>query len=166
MSAKPHEKPGFTFTGWHMLIIMVLFFGTVISVNVTMAWNAITSWSGLVVQNTYVASQQFNGKAEAAKARAASGIVGQLHIDGGIIEYNVSHPQRGGVDTDTVTLNFRRPVGEKQDFSLTLEKQSSGRFTARHDLASGDWIVEAVAMKDGKIIVHDATRIDIAGGVR
>ncbi|WP_320199924.1 FixH family protein [Agrobacterium sp. rho-13.3] len=166
MSAEPREKPSFTFTGWHMLTIMLLFFGTIISVNVTMAWNAVTSWSGLVVQNTYVASQQFNGKAEAAKARAASGIVGKLHIDGDVIAYEVSHPERGAVETDTVTLNFRRPVGEKQDFSLVLEKQSANRFAARHDLAAGDWIVEAIAVKDGKIIVHEGTRIDIAGGVR
>lgn len=166
MSAKSREKPDFTFTGWHMLTIMLLFFGTIISVNVTMAWNAVTSWSGLVVPNTYVASQQFNGKAEAAKARAASGIVGALHIEGNAIAYDVSHPQRGAIDTDSVTLNFRRPVGEKQDFSLNLDKQAINIFTAKHDLAAGDWIVEAIAMKDGKVIVHTGSRIDIAGGVR
>lgn len=166
MSAKPSEKQHFVFTGWHMLIIMLLFFGTVISVNVTMAWNAVTSWSGLVVQNTYVASQQFNGKAEAAKARAASGIVGKLQIDGTTIQYIVSHPQRGAIDTDAVTLNFRRPVGERQDFSLNMEKKSSSTFIAQHELAAGDWIVEATAVKNGAIIVHEGTRIDIAGGVR
>ncbi len=166
MSAEHREKPGFTFTGWHMLTIMLLFFGTIITVNVTMAWNAVTSWSGLVVQNTYVASQQFNGKAEAAKARAASGIVGKLHIDGNVVSYEVSHPQRGAIDTDTVTLNFRRPVGEHQDFTLPLAKQTINLFSAQHELAAGDWIVEATALKNGKIIVHEGTRIDVAGGVR
>jgi len=166
MSAEKQEKPGFVFTGWHMLTIMVLFFGTVIAVNITMAWNAVSSWSGLVVQNTYVASQQFNGKAEAAKARAASGIVGKLRLEGNIISYAVTHPQKGAVDTDTVTLSFRRPVGEKQDFSLVMDKQSPNTFTASHALAPGDWIVEAVAVKGGQIIVHEGTRIDIAGGVR
>ena len=62
MSAEHRDKPGFTFTGWHMLTIMLLFFGTIISVNVTMAWNAVTSWSGLVVQNTYVASQSLTAR--------------------------------------------------------------------------------------------------------
>ena len=166
MKIERQEKPGFVFTGWHMLTIMVLFFGTVIAVNVTMAWNAVSSWSGLVVQNTYVASQQFNGKAEAAKARVASGIVGKLKLDGDTIAYEVTHSTRGPVETDAVTLNFRRPVGEKQDFSLVLDKQSVNGFAAYHQLAPGDWIVEAVAVKDGKIIVHEGTRIDIAGGVR
>ncbi|WP_296036661.1 FixH family protein [uncultured Agrobacterium sp.] len=166
MNTERQEKPGFVFTGWHMLTVMVLFFGTVIAVNVTMAWNAVSSWSGLVAQNTYVASQQFNRKAEAAKARKASGIVGRLELQGEEIAYEVTHPTKGPVDTDSVTLNFRRPVGEKQDFSLVLEKQSSNRFSAHHQLAAGDWIVEAVAVKDGKIIVHEGSRIDIAGGVR
>lgn len=166
MSTETQTKAGFVFTGWHMLTIMALFFGTVIAVNITMAWNAVTSWSGLVVQNTYVASQQFNGKAEAAKARAASGIVGALKLDGNTIAYEVTHPQKGAVETDAVTLKFRRPVGEKQDFSLVLEKKSSNTFSAHHELAPGDWIVEAVAVKDGKIIVHEGKRIDIAGGVR
>jgi nitrogen fixation protein FixH len=62
------SKTAGTFTGWHMLGIMVAFFGVIIAVNLTMAYNAIHSWSGLVVQNTYVASQEFNDKAETAKA--------------------------------------------------------------------------------------------------
>ncbi|NTJ42498.1 cation transporter [Agrobacterium larrymoorei] len=166
MSLERSQKKPFVFTGWHMLAIMLLFFGTVITVNITMAWNAVTSWSGLVVKNTYVASQQFNGKAEAAKARAASGIVGTLLIDGDSIRYDVTHAEKGVVDTDMVTLNFRRPVGESQDFSLAMDKLSANSFAARHELPPGDWIVEAVAVKDGKVIVHEGTRIDIAGGVR
>ena len=52
------------FTGYHMVAVMTLFFGTIISVNLLMAWYANTSWSGLVVKNSYVASQEFNGKLE------------------------------------------------------------------------------------------------------
>ena len=87
-------------------------------------------------------------------------------IDGNVVTYEVSHPQRGAIDTDTVTLNFRRPVGEHQDFTLPLAKQTINLFSAQHELAAGDWIVEATALKDGKIIVHEGTRIDVAGGVR
>ncbi len=56
------------FTGYHMAAIMVSFFGVVIAVNFTMAWYATSSWSGLVVENTYVASQQFNSRAAAMRA--------------------------------------------------------------------------------------------------
>ncbi len=62
------------FTGWHMVAVMALFFGTIISINFVMAWSASRSWSGLVVENAYVASQQFNGKLAETRAFAASGI--------------------------------------------------------------------------------------------
>ncbi|TIS18850.1 MAG: cytochrome oxidase, partial [Mesorhizobium sp.] len=55
---KPRE-----FTGRHMLISILAFFAVVIGVNLTMATFAHRSWTGLVVENTYVASQQFNGRA-------------------------------------------------------------------------------------------------------
>ena len=51
------------FTGGHMLAVMVVFFGVVISVNVFLAVVANTSWTGFVVENSYVASQEFNHKA-------------------------------------------------------------------------------------------------------
>ncbi|MBX4975304.1 cation transporter, partial [Rhizobium lentis] len=62
------------FTGLHMLLATSAFFAVVIAVNVTMAFYASSSWSGLVVENTYVASQEFNRKAAAMKAMATSGI--------------------------------------------------------------------------------------------
>lgn len=157
-------KSKFVFTGWHMLGVMLLFFGTIISVNMVMAWNAVSSWSGLVVPNTYVASQQFNGKAEAAKARAASGIKGALFVDHDTVRYEISHRDTGPVETDTVIAHFRRPVGERQDFDMELQPVSTGVFSARHDMPSGHWIVEVIATKAGRIIVHEGTRIAVIGG--
>jgi nitrogen fixation protein FixH len=62
------------FTGKHMLATMVAFFGVIITVNLIMARFAVTTWSGLVVPNTYVASQQFNAKAAEARAIDAIGL--------------------------------------------------------------------------------------------
>ncbi|TIU14500.1 MAG: cytochrome oxidase, partial [Mesorhizobium sp.] len=71
------------FTGRHMLATILAFFGVVIAVNLTMATFASTSWTGLVVENTYVASQQFNRKAEEGRAQAALGWTGKLTISSG-----------------------------------------------------------------------------------
>ena len=46
------------FTGWHMTAILVGFFAIVISVNLFMARAAIGSFGGVVVDNSYVASQR------------------------------------------------------------------------------------------------------------
>ena len=49
------------FTGYHMTAILVAFFGVVIVVNFVMARYAVATFGGTVVDNSYVASQEFNG---------------------------------------------------------------------------------------------------------
>ncbi|ANL36516.1 nitrogen fixation protein FixH 1 (plasmid) [Rhizobium phaseoli] len=150
------------FTGWHMLLATSAFFAVVIAVNVTMAVYASSSWSGLVVENTYVASQEFNGKAAAMKAMAASGIEGALSLNGSEIRYDI-HEQGGApAIIDKVTLNFKRPVGDHEDFSLALRKTGEGRFEADHEVAGGDWIVEAISRRNGVVVMHEAKRFDTA----
>ena len=56
------SKPVREFTGRHMLLIMLAFFGVIISVNIVIAVIANKSWTGLIVKNSYVASQEFNAK--------------------------------------------------------------------------------------------------------
>ncbi|OWV84673.1 FixH family protein [Rhizobium sp. R693] len=151
------------FTGRHMLLITSAFFAVVICVNVTMAWFASSSWSGLVVENTYVASQEFNRKAEVMKAMAASGIVGELSLKDDVIHYDIRNKDRSPAAVDEVTANFKRPVGDHEDFQLPFSKVGEGRFEARHRLASGDWIVEVISRKGDAIVMHEAARIDTAG---
>ena len=64
---------GRKFTGWHMTGILVAFFGVVVSVNVFMAQAAISTFDGTVVDNSYVASQKFNGWLDKAEAQKALG---------------------------------------------------------------------------------------------
>ncbi|CAD7022912.1 cation transporter [Pseudorhizobium endolithicum] len=160
------DRKGFVFTGWHMIGVMCLFFGTIISVNFYMAWQATHTWSGLVVKNTYIASQEFNGKVAEARALAASGIAGTLDIDGSDIRYRLVDASEKAVAADGVTLSFKRPVGEDQDFDLSLQPQGEGTFAARHDLAGGTWIVEVEAVKEGRRILHHTQRISVAGEAR
>ena len=53
--------PGFHLTGRHVAAIFVAFFAVVIAVNVLMASYAVGGFGGTVVDNSYVASQRFNG---------------------------------------------------------------------------------------------------------
>ncbi|MBP1851139.1 FixH family protein [Rhizobium halophytocola] len=158
------EKAGFVFTGRHMLATMVAFFGTIITVNFTMAYFAETSWSGLVVENTYVASQQFNGKAGTIRDMLASGIRSKLHASEHEIRYSLTMPDGRAVTADSVTAAFRRPVGEHQDFAAELTPAGNGLYVADHAVLPGHWIVEVKAVKDGKLIMHEATRIAVIGG--
>lgn len=54
--------------GWHVLTDFVLAFGVIISVNLTLAYNAVHSFPGLEVKNSYVASQTFDADRDAQVA--------------------------------------------------------------------------------------------------
>ncbi|MEJ6401275.1 FixH family protein [Yoonia sp. 2307UL14-13] len=56
------------FTGWHMLAIMVVGFGIIITVNLTLAWNAVATFPGLETRNSYVVSQKFEADRAAQNA--------------------------------------------------------------------------------------------------
>jgi nitrogen fixation protein FixH len=73
---------GRKFTGWHMTGILVAFFGVVVSVNVFMAQAAISTFGGTVVDNSYVASQKFNGWLDKAEAQKALGWTVSARLNG------------------------------------------------------------------------------------
>jgi len=55
-------------TGWHVFGVFVLAFGVIISVNVTLAVQAVRTFPGLEVKNSYVASQTFDAERTAQEA--------------------------------------------------------------------------------------------------
>ena len=156
------ENPG-PFTGWHMLAILVAFFGVVISVNLLMAWYANSSWSGLISKDTYVASQDFNIEAAKARAWADEGFKGEFVVKGKMLDYRLQGPAAKIGSLGEILAIFHRPVGDKQDFTIKLKKAGEGFFASEHNLAAGQWIVDLAAIENGKTIFHQADRIFIQG---
>lgn len=54
--------------GWHVFGIFAVAFGIIISVNLTLAFNAVRTFPGLEVKNSYVASQSFDADRAAQEA--------------------------------------------------------------------------------------------------
>ncbi|MDG4892247.1 MULTISPECIES: FixH family protein [unclassified Mesorhizobium] len=168
MSADTQEPHGFT--GKHMLIVIVSFFAVVIGVNVTMATLAETSWTGLVVENTYVASQQFNEEAKKGRAQAALGWTGKLSIASGEVRYRLVDSQGKPVPLHGVRMLFRHPAYEAEDKALTLAApagDSAGNtqeFAARHTPKDGVWIVEIDADAGLTAPFRDVRRVIVSNG--
>ncbi len=59
-----------TLTGWHVFVMFGFGFGTIIAVNLTLAFNAVRTFPGLEVKNAYVASQGFDADRKAQGARS------------------------------------------------------------------------------------------------
>ncbi|MCP4317034.1 MAG: cytochrome oxidase [Hyphomicrobiales bacterium] len=151
------------FTGWHMLGVMGLFFGTVIGVNITMAYFAGSSWSGLIVKNTYVASQNFDEEVTETENMKAKGWVSRLDVSGDAVTYSLTNALGSTIAADAVSVAFSRPVGEDEDSVLMLQRQADGRYATVHDLADGQWQVKVTAVKDDERIYRDVQRIIVGG---
>ncbi|PBB22962.1 cytochrome oxidase [Mesorhizobium sp. WSM4312] len=162
MTAKAQKSR--EFTGRHMLATVLAFFGVVIAVNLTMATLASTSWTGLVVENTYVASQQFNKKAEEGRAQAALGWTGKLTIAAGEVRYSLTDAGGKPVALHGVKVLFRHPAYEKEDKAITLALASGQDFAAQHTPKDGVWIVEVDADAGLDKAYRDVRRIMISHG--
>ena len=55
-------------TGWHVLTGFIMAFGVIIAVNLTLAYQAVHTFPGLEVDNSYVASQTFDADRDAQVA--------------------------------------------------------------------------------------------------
>lgn len=124
------------FTGWHMAAILVVFFGTVAAVNFTMARFATGTFGGVVVENSYVASQEFNDWLEAAEASEALGwdVLTTWRPDGRVV-IAVS----GAPDFLTASAMARHPLGRQPDTPMTFERIGEGRYLSTEALPEGRW---------------------------
>ena len=154
------------FTGRHMLAIMVAFFSVIIAVNLTMALFARSSWTGFVVENTYVASQQFNQKAAEGRAQAELGWMPELILADGMVRYRLVDSGGAVVAASRVTAIFHRPVSAAEDSELALTPQADGWFSAPVDfLGDGAWIAEFESEAGIERPYRDIRRLTLKDGV-
>jgi nitrogen fixation protein FixH len=160
------SHPGRTgeFTGWHMAGLLLLFFGTIIAVNLTLAGLANRSWSGFVVRNSYIASQQFNRHAAEARAQRALGWSGSLSLRAGKLRYRLTEARGARVPTSKVTASLRRPVFDRQDRLVALSAAPDGSLEADLHLEDGLWILEVMAEAGLPYPYRDLRRIRIING--
>ncbi|MDW5316736.1 FixH family protein [Rhizobium sp. PL01] len=129
------------FTGRHMLIIMLAFFGVIIAVNVVMARFAVTSWTGLVVENSYVASQQFNEKMVAVRTQNDLGWVPKLEVADGKITFTLIDRIGNPVTMSGGKATFQHPTFEAADWSVSLVPSGNGQLSASSAVSPGVWVV-------------------------
>ncbi|MBN8819589.1 MAG: FixH family protein [Sphingomonas sp.] len=141
-----------TFTGRHITIILVAFFGVVMVVNFTMAYFASATFGGLVVENSYVASQKYNGWLEQAREQKALGW--SLDIArGGKDRLEARMASEGQPLTDAhIVATARHPLGRLPDVTLRFRSLGDGRYESLETLPAGRWIVHLQAQAHGREI--------------
>lgn len=138
------------FTGRHMTAILVGFFGVVIAVNFTMAFYASSTFGGLVVENSYVASQEFNGWLRKARTERAQGLeIGLARAPDDRLAATLKGPD-GPVGNAEVSALARHPLGRIPERLLRFRSIGEGRYQSVDVLPAGRWIVHLRASEQGR----------------
>ena len=128
-----------SFTGRHMLATMLAFFGTIIAVNMTMATLAARSFGGTVVDNSYVATRNYNRWLAEARAQQALGWEHTVALDGErrvVVAVRRGETPLAGAD---ITAVAHHPVGWVEDVAVVFAEVAPGRFRSRAPLPAGRW---------------------------
>lgn len=134
-------------TGWHFTAIIVSFFAVVITVNLIMARYASSTFGGVVVENSYVASQNFNTWLDAAERQKALGwTAAASRQDDGRVAIRF-----GGVPATGLTVRgiARHPLGRQPDQALRFIAQGGGVFVSEAALGPGRWKLRLDARGSG-----------------
>ena len=126
------------FTGRHAAAILIAFFGVVIAVNLTMAMFATRTFGGVVVENSYVASQKYNDWLAAARRQEQLGWRVDPSLDDSrhvVVTTNVAGVEISGF--------ARHPLGREADVPLRFGKD----FRSDRPLPAGRWAVHLLVRK-------------------
>ena len=134
-------------TGAKVLGALVVFFGLVIGVNVTMATLAVKTFSGEEVANPYVVGQHYDEEIAAAEAQVARNWRVDAHVtrsgDGQAVIEVSAHDADGAALTG---LKFggwlERPARKQDDLRFDLSESDGGVYRGTvADVATGGWVL-------------------------
>ena len=132
-------------TGRKVTAIFVVFFGVIMVVNFTMAHFASSTFGGVVVSNSYVASQHYNKWLAAAEAQKKLGWSATLAaVEDQAVELVITDRAGRGVEGLTFDAKLKRPATEVNARELRFAAAGEGRYVAPAAL-SGAWDVIVVA---------------------
>ena len=149
--AKPAPAKG-RITGWHVLIAVVLFFGTVIGVDTLFIVKAYSTFSGEVASNPYEAGLAFNRTLAQRRRETALGWSAGVATPGDK-SVVVTIRDRGGQPLDhlSVTGVLERPATETGRQTLNFRPIGQGRYEAPARL-DGAWDLRGTARNSGDMI--------------
>lgn len=130
-------------TGRKVLAIFMLMFGTIIAVNLTLAFNAVRTFPGLEVKNSYVASQKFD-----AQRAAQEGLGWEVaaYVEAGDLILDLRHADGTPVAEAEITSVLGRATNVADDIVPAFAFDGAV-WRAPVTLAPGNWDLrlEAVA---------------------
>jgi nitrogen fixation protein FixH len=146
-------------TGKHVLAITVGAFSVIIAVNLTLAFQAVNTFPGLEVKNSYVASQGFNDRKAAQEALGWK--LAPTYADGRI---DLAFTDRDGLPVRVKDLQVL--VGRTTstaDDAWPAFVETGDVYSAPLDLARGKWMVKVTALSPDGTLFEQRTELFVQG---
>lgn len=122
-------------TGRKVFLILVAFFGVIITVNLFMAYMAVGTFPGLDVKNSYIASQSFD---DDRQAQTALGWDVTVTYQAGELQVAVMNEAGQPADVAKLEAIVGRPTHVREDQTPEFQ-QRQGVFKAPVTLTPGLW---------------------------
>jgi nitrogen fixation protein FixH len=132
------------FTGRHATGILIGFFAIVIAVNVTMARLASSTFGGVLAENGYVASQDYNHWIKEAAAQDRLGWSATPRMANGRLVLDVT-----GVAFPTAAVTLEHPLGLVAERDLRMVAIAPDRLISAQHVPAGRWQVHVTIRSGG-----------------
>jgi nitrogen fixation protein FixH len=143
-------------TGWHVLAIFGGAFAVIISVNLVLAWNAVRTFPGLEVKNSYVASQTFDAR---RASQEALGWSVRADATGDTVILAITDADGRPVQVSSLDATLGRATEIKDDRRPDFQFNGTA-YIAQETLPGGNWNIRMTATAlDGteftqRVILH------------
>ncbi|MEN0653790.1 MULTISPECIES: FixH family protein [Hyphobacterium] len=117
-------------TGWHVLAVILVFFGVIITVNVIFIIQATRTFRGEDQPRSYVQGLDYNSTLAARAEQAALGWTATAAVEDGSIVVHVLDADGHPIDGLDLNGTLRHPADTSRDEILTFQARAEGRYVA------------------------------------
>lgn len=157
------QKSPHPWTGWTVLITLLVFFGVIFAVNGAMIYAALSTLSGTDTDSAYQAGLQY----EQEVAQAAAQDARHWQVDAkltpsatgervDLLARDAAGRALGGMEA---LLTFERPTDRRLDRSVSLVEDGAGRFHGSTALAAGQWDIVIELTQNGAQMFRSKNRV-------
>ncbi|MEO9467337.1 FixH family protein [Parasphingorhabdus sp.] len=148
--SKPKPTPR-RINGFHATWMFIAFFGVIFAVNMLMARFAVSSFGGTVVDNSYVASQNYNKWLEEGRQQASHGwSFSKASRSGEQLIFSAIAEDQNPLESMTLSAEVSHPVGRTETFELTFGETAPGQYRSIEAVPAGRWKLKVRALRDGQ----------------
>ena len=137
-SARPEKE----LKGWHVLLIMLGFFGVMFSVNGVFLFHAITSFPGEDIKKSYVQGLSFNDTLADRAAQAELGWTAEAGLVDDHLIVRLNDAADAPLSSQLVVGELRRLATKRDDRTISFQSRLHGEYAAQVGaLAPGQWLL-------------------------